>query len=288
MRDMRPYALAYVGNSYCYATRGWILSDALIRAKRGQYKQEKNSIIPCYRELGTIVMDCIGLLCASASVEKPGDAMGVNGQGYLPNKNGVSGNGFMDGQSANVIVPWGCKPIASIPEPTYAEPNIAVVTKKGDHIGQYLGKDYRDPRTGKTYNGRCCVEATTSGTKRVQVTNLLDRPGSNEWYYWCYVLKSWSEFAERYWAANGTPAPEKPAQGPTEEIVRFCVGDKVRVKPDAKEYYPGLKMPEWVPGKTYTIAQALSNGTPVVKGGKLCELLGELVTWCAVDNLEKV
>ena len=89
---------------------------------------------------------------------------------------------------------------------------------------------------------------------------------------------SWLEYKD-------TTAPEKPAQGLTGALQK---GNRARVKPGTKEYFPGLKMPEWVPGKVYTVSQALINGVPFVQGGKVCVLLGELVTWCAVEYLEKV
>ena len=105
------------------------------------------------------------------------------------------------------------------------------------------------------------------------------------------ALKSrpWTHWGLCPWLAYQTaPATEKPAQGPTEDVEGFQIGDRVWVKPEAAEYYPGLKMPDRVPGKAYTVGQVLSRGAPVVKGGKPCVLLEELVTWCAVENLEKM
>ena len=79
-----------------------------------------------------------------------------------------------------------------------------------------------------------------------------------------------------------------PPQAPTEAAGGFSVGNHVRMNHGTKEYYPGLRVPEWVPGKTYTVTQVLNNGKPVVKGGKTCVLLDELTTWCATENLMKV
>ena len=70
----------------------------------------------------------------------------------------------------------------------------------------------------------------------------------------------------------------------------FAVGDRVRVKPTAKHYYPGgPELPGWLRGKVVPVRQTLRGGRPELRGGVRCVLLGDgIETWCAVENLEKV
>jgi hypothetical protein len=136
------------------------------------------------------------------------------------------------------------------------------------HVGLYIG-------VGKV------IEMTPPG---LMTTTLNKREKGGKWAYWAYVPEKWLCWAENVQAYLGVPAPGKPAQDPTGGLLK---GDRVRVKPDAKEYYPGLKIPEWVPGKVYTVSQVLIKGEPFICGGKVCVLLADLVTWCAVENLEK-
>ena len=57
------------------------------------------------------------------------------------------------------------------------------------------------------------------------------------------------------------------------------VGDVVEVKASANTYYPGgATIPAWVKTDSYhKVTQVISNGRPVVKGGKSCVLLGKKV-----------
>ena len=57
------------------------------------------------------------------------------------------------------------------------------------------------------------------------------------------------------------------------------VGDLVEVKASANSYYPGgATIPTWVKTDSYhVVTQVVSNGKPVVKGGKTCVLLGKKV-----------
>lgn len=57
------------------------------------------------------------------------------------------------------------------------------------------------------------------------------------------------------------------------------VGDVVEVKSSASTYYPGgSSIPAWVKtGSYHKVTQIISNGKPVVKGGKTCVLLGKKV-----------
>lgn len=57
------------------------------------------------------------------------------------------------------------------------------------------------------------------------------------------------------------------------------VGDVVEVKSSASTYYPGgASIPAWVKtGSYHKVTQIISNGKPVVKGGKNCVLLGKKV-----------
>jgi len=59
----------------------------------------------------------------------------------------------------------------------------------------------------------------------------------------------------------------------------IAVGDVVEVKSSASKYYPdGATIPAWVKtGSYHKVTQVLSNGRPVIKGGKTCVLLGKKV-----------
>lgn len=79
-------------------------------------------------------------------------------------------------------------------------------------------------------------------------------------------------------------------------------GSKVAINPSANYYYPGSKLiPNYVKDDYYhVVTQTTANGNKVVKGGKVCVLLGKKVkksggstqtginTWVAVDNLKVV
>lgn len=57
------------------------------------------------------------------------------------------------------------------------------------------------------------------------------------------------------------------------------VGDVVEVKSSAAKYYPGgATIPSWVKtGSYHKVTQIVSNGKPVIKGGKPCVLLGKTI-----------
>ena len=61
--------------------------------------------------------------------------------------------------------------------------------------------------------------------------------------------------------------------------VSLQVGEIVEVKASANTYYPGgPSIPDWVKKNSYhKVTQVLSNGKPVVRGGKECVLLGRKV-----------
>ena len=77
------------------------------------------------------------------------------------------------------------------------------------------------------------------------------------------------------------------------------VGDVVAIKESVDKYYPGgANIPNWVKQDTYhKVTQIVSNGKPVVKGGKPCVLLGKkvdkksgkesagIMSWIDVDAL---
>ena len=118
------------------------------------------------------------------------------------------------------------------------------------HVGVYLG------------DGR--VTDAANFTKGVKQDALKIRG----WTHWGLLPETWLAYAPA--------AAWKP-------------GDRARVKPGTKEYSPGVSMASWVPGLTFTVSQvADSKGSEVVRGGKRCVLLKEIVSWCAVDVLEKV
>lgn len=57
------------------------------------------------------------------------------------------------------------------------------------------------------------------------------------------------------------------------------VGDVVEVKSSIAKYYPGgATIPSWVKtGSYHKVTQIVSNGKPVIKGGKPCVLLGKTI-----------
>lgn len=69
------------------------------------------------------------------------------------------------------------------------------------------------------------------------------------------------------------------SSGISESLAGIKVGDVVEVKASVKTYYPGgAAIPAWVKGDTYhKVTQVISNGKPIVKGGKTCVLLGKKV-----------
>jgi len=116
------------------------------------------------------------------------------------------------------------------------------------HVGAYLG-------------GGQVIDAAnfTKGVKK-------DAVKIRGWTHWGLLPEAWLTY-ETVW---------KP-------------GDRARVKPGTKEYSPGVPMSSWVPGQVFTVAQAAdAKGKEVVRGGKRCVLLKEIVSWCAVEALEKV
>lgn len=68
------------------------------------------------------------------------------------------------------------------------------------------------------------------------------------------------------------------SSGP-ESTADLRVGDVVEVKSSANKYYPGgATIPSWVKtGSYHKVTQIVSNGKPVIKGGKSCVLLGTKV-----------
>ena len=297
-RDPRPFALSYERCTYFYGSRGWRVTAANVAAKRSQYKNKVSAkYIPVHYEIGTVGLDCIGLVCIAYSVPvADGRPMGASDQGmmYYLAKNGVSGNAFMDAINAEAArKSWGCKPIASIPEPTPEMPGILVFTDPSDgigHIGILLGTNYKNPVTGKVYKGKCAVEATSSGTGRVQVFPLNARggSGSRQWKYWAPAPKDWREWAGKYWGVISPPAPEKTAQEPAKaasEDIRD--GDRVRIKQFGVEYFPGGKIIQdvpWLRDTVFTVNGLGKQGKPAVP----CARLLEIISWCAMSNLEKV
>ncbi|MCD8500737.1 MAG: SPOR domain-containing protein [Bacillaceae bacterium] len=65
----------------------------------------------------------------------------------------------------------------------------------------------------------------------------------------------------------------------TDVSASLQVGDVVEVRASANTYYPGgATIPTWVKTDSYhKVTQVISNGKPVVKGGKICVLLGKKV-----------
>lgn len=96
-------------------------------------------------------------------------------------------------------------------------------------------------------------------------------------------------------AGGSAPAPE-PQTGD------FALGSLVRFKSGTTNYHAGSKtVPGWVISDYYHwVTQITSGGKPVIKGGKICVLLGKKMkkaggseeaginTWVAAENLELV
>ena len=287
IRDPRPYAKALLGHPYCYGTRGWRMTAANIAAKKKQYSgQVDPKLIPCEgganpKNIGT---DCIGLVCYACAIpDTKGGPMGNSDTGmqYYLKKNGKDGNAFMDNFNAGgARRAWGAKPIGSIPEPTKANPGIAVFIKE-KHIGLYLG------------NGEV-IESTPG---RVQVTKLKARRtnigDTSQWDAWAYVHESWLAWAEGYFGIAEPPGTQ-PNEWP-------AIGGLVRFQDGRTTYYPGgPALPAWVKtGDPHVITQIKSGGKDVIKGAARCVLLGKRVnlatgkesdgvnTWAAIDFLEK-
>ena len=284
IRDPRPYVRAYEGHPYCYGTRGWRMTAVNIAAKKKQYPGMAK-YIPCEggensKNIGT---DCIGLICAACSApDTKGGPMGSSDTGmlYYSAKNGKGGNSFMDSFSAEgARASWGAKPISSIPEPTKDKPGIAVfmASRNGNpgHIGLYLG------------NG----EVIESTPPRVQITKLKSRRTTNgstrQWESWAYIPEKWLTWADSYFGATNSPAPEKPVQDPPEaQSDALKKDDKVRVIKPGVPYYPGFKydIPDWLPKRK----EPLSVTQVGTKGGVPAVLLGgDIQTWIAVEYVKK-
>ncbi|MED1601743.1 N-acetylmuramoyl-L-alanine amidase [Alkalihalophilus marmarensis] len=67
--------------------------------------------------------------------------------------------------------------------------------------------------------------------------------------------------------------------GSVASSVGINLGDVVEVSPSATRYYPGgPSIPDWVKRNSYhEVTQVLSNGKPVIRGGRECVLLGRKV-----------
>ena len=93
-------------------------------------------------------------------------------------------------------------------------------------------------------------------------------------------------------------AVKKALENDADNSSEIGVGDLVEFKDGARNYYPGsVAIPSWVKTDYYhRVTQTVSGGKPVVKGGKVCVLLGEKVrksggieaaginTWVAKEN----
>ncbi len=94
----------------------------------------------------------------------------------------------------------------------------------------------------------------------------------------------------------------KNSSEPPETSATLKVGDVVEVKATSNAYYPGgAAIPDWVKTDCYhKVTQVISNGKPVVKGGKTCVLLGKkvdkkngnesagILTWVEKDVLKVI
>ena len=97
-------------------------------------------------------------------------------------------------------------------------------------------------------------------------------------------------------------AVKRALEKDTNDSAEIGIGDLVEFKDSAGSYYPGsAAIPSWVKTDYYhRVTQTVSGGKPVVKGGKVCVLLGKKVrkscdseiaginTWVDKDVLVKV
>lgn len=88
------------------------------------------------------------------------------------------------------------------------------------------------------------------------------------------------------------------ASGPPELTSGLGVNNVVEINPSASTYYPGgPSIPNWVKNTYHKVTALISDGKPVIKGGKECVLLGKkvdkttgeesagIMTWIAAGNL---
>jgi hypothetical protein len=137
-------------------------------------------------------------------------------------------------------------------------PGVLVFMK--GHVGVYIG-------------GGRVVEAY--GFK-----NVANRPIS---------AQKWTRWGRCPWVRYpSAPAPDKPVQSPTDGL---CVGDRVRIRTNALNYYPGgVKVPAWLKGQVKTVDQVLHNGRAEVRGGEQCVLIDAngVNSWISIKNVDKV
>ena len=285
-------AKSFKGCDYWYACSGEPGTRELLEKKIAQYPRiwsearRQKAYSQCD---GKPKFDCIGLMRKATGNEKNATALNMNAEALRK---------------------------ASNPQPIFTMPEVPgimlfIASKQGrvGHVGIYCG------------NG---IVAEAHGFKQVDVWSTNNQKweqwGYSPWINYSSVKKedakpdtTTGKQQTKKYPSQGAPLPQVVkevldgkwgndpdrkqnliAAGYNRDTVQDAIkasgmniGDKVRVKSNATEYYPGLKMPKTgVAGSIYTIMQIMRNNQFEIKGNKVCVLLRELVTWCAVENLE--
>lgn len=111
--------------------------------------------------------------------------------------------------------------------------------------------------------------------------------------------RGWTHWGKCPWITY-VSADKPTVAGST--AVPFSVGDVVAISPTATHYYPGSGViPSWVKNDyNHVVTQTVSGGKTVIKGGKVCVLLGKKIkkgtkattsginTWVTADILTEV
>lgn len=151
------------------------------------------------------------------------------------------------------------QPIATLPE----IPGVCVFMRsrsgKPGHVGAYVGKG----RVVESYGFKQCENRPLSAQK---------------WEQWGFIP----------WVDYGAAKPEKPVQRPQEATTEgIREGDRVRIKQLGVPYYPGgpvIPDVPWLRNMVLTVNGLADKGKPAAP----CARLLEIISWCAVSNLEKV
>ena len=243
---------------YWYGTYGQVATLDLLKQKKIQYPSQYSRERYEYAKNNHInknkrVYDCTGLIKSYWMQPNP-TAKPVYAQAYDKNVDGLYRICGRRGK------------IESLPEVAGVLVFVEYENLPGQmkHVGVYIGGGQVIEARGFYYG--------------VVKTSLRSRP----WTHWGFLPESWLQgglkqepLSNETWSANESDVPSPGA----------CV----RIKKGATEYYPGLRMPEWVREEVYTVAKTTGkSGAPVIYGGKRCVLLKEVQTWCDVGILQVV
>ena len=102
-----------------------------------------------------------------------------------------------------------------------------------------------------------------------------------------YIRPHWSAFVGAVAGHMARPAQKKPVKDTPATLGNALrEGDHVRIKEYGVPYFPGgtiIPDASWLRGKVMTVNGLDKKGNPPVP----CARLAEIVSWCAVSNLEK-